>query len=69
MLHLGVDSLSPDIDQIMCYSSQQLTLFGEMTFLNVFQRKKETANGKHDKISVITDKISTWAGHICAAVL
>lgn len=61
--------LSPDIGQIMCYSSQQLTLFGGMTFLNMFQRKKEAVHVKHAKISVIIDKISTWAGHICATVL
>lgn len=68
MPHLGIDSISPDTDQIMCYSSQQLTL-GEMTFLNVFQREKEAVHVKHAKISVIIDKISTWAGHICGTVL
>lgn len=37
VLHLGIDSISPDIDRIMYYSSQLLTLIGEMTFLNIFQ--------------------------------
>lgn len=69
VLHMGIDSVSPDIDKIMCYSFQQLTLFGEMTFLNIFQRKKEAVHVKCAKINVITDKISTWAGHICGTVL
>lgn len=38
VLHLGSDSISPAIDNIMYYSSQQLTFFGEMPFLNFFQR-------------------------------
>jgi len=50
------------------YSSQQLTLSGEVTFLNIFQGSKEAEHVKHTKISVIIDKISTCAGHICAIV-
>lgn len=69
VLHLGIDSISLDIGQIMCYSSQQLTLFGERTFLIMFQRKKEAVHVKHAKISLIIDKISTWADHICATLL
>lgn len=38
-LHLGIDSISPDIDLKKCYSSQQLTLFGEMTFLEHIPKK------------------------------
>lgn len=39
VLHLGIDIISPDTDQIKCYSSQQLTLFGEMTFLERVPKK------------------------------
>lgn len=63
------DSISHDIGQIMCYSSQQSTLFGAVTFLNVFQGNKEAEHVKHTKINVVTDKMSTCAGHICAIVL
>lgn len=43
--------------------------FSEVMFLSMFQETKEAEHVKHTKISMIVDKISTCAGHICAIVL
>lgn len=63
------DSVSLDTGQIMCYSSQQWTLFGELTFLSMFPGDKQAERVKHTRISVLIDKISTCTGHIWAVVL